>query len=91
MKINWKVRLKNPYFWTGLIALFIATLGVAPETLTSWQAVLEMLKGFISNPFAIVCVVVALIGYINDPTTKGFADSKNALTYEVPKDDNIQS
>jgi phi LC3 family holin len=30
---------------------------------------------------------VAVVGYVNDPTTEGITDSKQALTYNKPKKD----
>lgn len=83
--INWKVRFKNPYFWIGLVAVVFAAVGVSPECLTSWAILWEKIVELIGNPFAIGCTIVAVIGYVNDPTTKGICDSKQALTYEKPK------
>lgn len=85
MKINWKVRVKNPYFWIGLVGMFFCAIGVDVNTLTSWPALVEQLKEFIMNPFLIGSVVIAFIGYITDPTTAGFGDSKEALNYSSPK------
>lgn len=84
--INWIVRFKHPMFWIGLVALFFATIGVDASTLTTWPLLIACLKNFISNPFAIGCVIVALIGYVTDFTTKGIGDTKLALTYTKPKD-----
>lgn len=86
MGINWKVRAKNPYFWIGLIAVMLAAVGVSPESLTSWTILGEQIKNLLLNPFAIGCVVVAILGYVNDPTTKGLTDSKQALQYDKPKE-----
>lgn len=83
--INWKVRVKNPYFWIGLIAVIMAAVGVSPECLTSWEILFTKIRELFGNPFAIGCTVVAVIGYVNDPTTKGLTDSKTALTYTAPK------
>ena len=85
--INWKVRIKNPYFWIGLIATILAAVGVSPECITSWAILWEKIMALLQNPFAIGCMLVAIIGYVNDPTTKGISDSKQALTYEAPKVD----
>lgn len=85
--INWKVRAKNPYFWIGLVATVFAAVGINPECLTSWSILLEKTIELIENPFAVGCMIVAIIGYVNDPTTKGISDSKQALTYEKPKVD----
>lgn len=85
MKINFKVRFKNPYFYIGLIAVILTATGAEPQMFTSWQILIEKLKLFIENPFLIGCTVVAVIGYINDPTTSGLSDSKQALGYYKPK------
>lgn len=85
MKINWKVRIKNPWFWVGLIAMFFCAIGVDGSTITSWSILLDNLKAFISNPYLIVSVLIALIGYVQDPTTEGLSDSESALNYTCPK------
>lgn len=84
-KINWNVRVKNPWFWVGLIALFFCTIDVDTSTLTSWQALFDSLEDFIRNPYKIGCVILAIMGYIQDPTTAGLSDSKQALSYRKPK------
>lgn len=86
MGINWKVRAKNPYFWIGLIAVVLASIGVSAESLTSWGILCEQISILIQNPFALGCVFVAILGYINDPTTSGLTDSKQALQYNKPKE-----
>lgn len=86
MKINWKVRAKNPYFWAGLVAVILAAVGVSPESLTSWDILAAQIMELLSNPFAIGCVIMGVIGYINDPTTATLADSDLALTYDKPKE-----
>jgi len=84
MKINWKLRFKNPAFWVGLIGIFLSAIGVAPESLTSWAAVGEMLVNFVQNPVAIGAVVMAFIGVFTDPTTAGLSDSSRAMRYSEP-------
>ena len=85
--INWKVRIKNPYFWIALGGVILAAMGVSPEMLTSWEALGNAFIGLISNPYMIGCVVIAVLGVVNDPTTNGISDSTNALTYTKPKKD----
>lgn len=85
MKINWKVRAKNPYFWAGLVAVILAAIGVSPESLTSWDILAAQIMELLGNPFAIGCVIMGVIGYINDPTTAGITDSDLAMTYDKPK------
>ena len=85
MKLNWKVRIKNFYFWVGLVGVILSAMGVSPEMLTSWGAVWEAIKELVSNPFMIGSVVLAVVGVLVDPTTSGIGDSKQALTYPAPK------
>ena len=84
MKINWKVRVKNPYFWIGLVGVILSAMGVEPQMLTSWQALANALLEFFKNPFLIGTVIVAVIGVIVDPTTKGMEDSERAMQYQKP-------
>ena len=84
MKINWKVRVKNPYFWIGLVGVILTAMGVSPEMFTSWSAVGNQLLEFISNPFMIGSVIVAVLGVLVDPTTTGISDSTRALSYDEP-------
>ena len=58
-KINWKVRVKNPYFWFGLVAIVLAAVGAKPEMFTSWEILIIQVKQLFGNPFALGCVVVA--------------------------------
>lgn len=85
MKINWKVRVKNPYFWIGLLGVILAAMGVDAEMFTSWQAVIDQAKALIGNPFMLVSVALAVLGVFIDPTTAGLGDSKQALEYTEPR------
>ena len=89
MKINWKVRMKNPVFWAqvavAIVAPILAGLGLEWADMTTWIAFGDALCRAIANPVIVVSVIVSLWGIINDPTTKGLSDSAQALTYEVPK------
>lgn len=89
MKINWQVRIKNPYFWiqigTAILMPILAYMGLSVEDLTSWAKLGEILLGAISNPYVIGLVAVSVFNAIQDPTTKGLSDSENALTYTEPK------
>lgn len=91
MKINWKVRFKNPLFWaqlaTAIIAPILAYFGLNWADMTTWGKMWEMFVEAVKNPVIVVSVIVSVWGIINDPTTKGLSDSTNALTYETPKED----
>ena len=80
MKINWKVRLKNPVFWVSLGSAILMAIGVRPESFVSWAIVWEAVLDLVSNPFALGCTIMTVWGVINDPTTKGFNDREVVLT-----------
>lgn len=84
MKLNIPVRFKNVWFWIGLGATILAAMGVEPEMFTSWALVWEAIVALVSNPFQLGCVIIAILGVIVDPTTKGIGDSERALTYKKP-------
>ena len=89
MKINWKVRLKNPVFWVGLAVAIVlpilTSLGMSWEDMTTWAALGDALLQAVKNPVILVSVLVSVWNLINDPTTKGLSDSSQALTYDKPK------
>lgn len=89
MKINWKVRLRNPVFWVqvavAVILPMLANLGLAWEDMTTWAALGDVLLESIKNPVIVVAVIVSVWNAVNDPTTAGLGDSSQALTYEEPR------
>ena len=91
MKINWKVRAKNPVFWANIIAAILlpilAYMGLSWEDMTSWAAIGGILVEAVKNPVILVSVVVSVWNALNDPTTAGISDSNQAMTYQAPKVD----
>lgn len=89
MKINWKIRFKNPQFIAQLIvAIFIPILtyaGITAQDITSWVILLDLMVDAISNPYVLVMVAVSVYNAVVDPTTTGLSDSQQALTYSAPK------
>ena len=82
--INWVVRVKNKNFWLTLIpaVLLLIQVLVAPFGYQWDFGVLnEQLAAIVNALFA----VLMILGIVNDPTTDGIADSKQALTYKTPK------
>ena len=90
MKINLKVRFKNPVFIAQFIlAIFtpiLAYAGLTAQDLTTWKALFDLIVDAISNPYVLSLVVVSVWNALNDPTTQGILnDSDMAMTYEIPK------
>ena len=88
--INWKVRIRQKWFWLTLIPL-VFLLGDQLVGLMSLMGeveaghlyegpLMEMVLKLIGTAFA----VLALVGVPVDTTTEGYGDSARALTYEAP-------
>ena len=50
MKLEWKKRLTNPWFWVGLVGVVLTATGANPEMLTSWQVLCDEVKALFANP-----------------------------------------
>lgn len=86
MQINWKVRVANKNFWITLIpaVLLLIQAVAAPLGLTlDFGDLGNQLLAIVNAVFA----VLAILGVVNDPTTDGMGDSKQAMTYTEPKKD----
>lgn len=91
MKINWKVRIRNPQFWMtvglSVITPLFAYYGITGADLTTWQSVWTLIMDAVSNPYVLVLIAVSTYNAILDPTTASLSDSSRALTYNKPKRD----
>lgn len=81
--INWKVRIKSKAFWVGMVSACIL-LAQAIARLLGFDLELGELEGNLVNLVNTVFGVLVVLGVTVDPTTKGIADSKRALTYTEP-------
>lgn len=83
--INWKTRLKSKEFWLGMVGVIgAAVVGVAAQFGVQIDVgqYTDAASALITGVFA----VLGVLGVTADPTTKGLGDSKQALTYEKPKE-----
>lgn len=85
IKLNWLVRAKNRNFWIGLAGIVLVAMGVDASMFTSWQVVWDSFVALVSNPFMLISVGVAVWGYVQDFTTKGFRDTDQAMAYNEPR------
>ena len=83
MKINWRVRINNKAFWVAFIPAILlliqAICGVFGFTINLGEIGDKLL-----NVVEAVFVVLAILGVVTYPTTKGVSDSEQALTYTKP-------
>jgi len=72
--MNFKKRIKNPYFIFGLISVIFLAADVNVETLTNWLLLKESIIAIFMNPVKLASVAVAITGVVTNPTTKGITD-----------------
>ena len=86
MGINWKVRIVNKAFWIALIPAVLVLIQTVAAIFGYKLDLGEIGNNLISFVNALF-VVLAILGIVNDPTTKGLSDSELAMTYEKPRED----
>ncbi len=84
MKINWKVRIKNPVFWTTIIP---AVTGMVYTVLGALGVVPALTENMVLNIMTVVITALTALGVLVDPTTAGLSDSHMAMTYKAPRAD----
>lgn len=86
--INWKVRLQSGSWWMGIIsAVVVAVFAI----LKLCKVELSVTADEIMNAAMLILMIPAAIGITTDPTTEGFSDSAQALTYDNLKSDKKES
>lgn len=84
MKINWKVRFKNPVWLTSFISLIV---GFVYNILRCFDVFPSVTQTQVMEIVGQVLTFLGLFGVVVDPTTTGMSDSARALTYDEPWDD----
>lgn len=82
--INWKVRFKNKRFVLAFIAALLLLIKQV-AMLLGYNLHTELFSTNINNVVDAVFLLLGLLGIVNDPTTQGFSDSEQAMTYDKPK------
>lgn len=84
--INWTVRFRNKAFWAALIPAVLLLIQVVAAVFGYTLDLGELGNQLLAVVNALFAVL-AILGVVTDPTTKGVGDSKQALGYDVPKED----
>ena len=74
--MNIPARLKNPWFWVGLVGIVLTAMGVSSDMFTSWDIVKQQFMDLIKNPYMLGSVILAVLGVFVDPSTSGISDKK---------------
>lgn len=80
--LNWKVRFKNKVWLMSFIGAIIAFVY---QLLAMFNVVPKVSEDTVVQLVGLILNVLVGIGVIQDPTTAGIEDSKQALTYNEPK------
>jgi len=84
--INWLVRIKNKNFWLALIPAVLLLVQVVAAVFGFTIDLGDLGDRLLAVVNALFAVLV-ILGVVNDPTTDGLGDSRQALTYAMPKKD----
>mgnify|MGYP004560252875 CR=1 FL=1 len=84
MNINWKIRLMNKAFWISAIPALLLMIQAAAAVF-GYQLELGEIGDRILNLVNAMFAFLTILGVVNDPTTAGVADSRQAMTYSRPK------
>ena len=82
MKLNWKLRIKNK---ATLTALCVTIIAFVYQILGMLEIAPSVSESEVTNLVAMVINLLAMLGIIVDPTTKGLGDSEQAMEYEEPR------
>lgn len=85
MNINWLVRLKNKTFWITMIPAILVLITQIAE-MFGFKLDLNDLQEQLKNIVETVFLILTILGIVVDPTTRGIADSSNALSYTAPSE-----
>ena len=88
MKINWKLRLQNK---ATLTALVMALVALVYQVLGVCGVVPRVSQDQVTTIISMVINVLCLLGIVVDPTTAGVGDSTQALSYDTPRVEQIDS
>lgn len=80
--LNWKVRFKNKLWLMSFIGAIITFVY---QLLAMFNVVPKISEDTVVQLVGLILNVLVGIGVIQDPTTAGIEDSKQALTYNEPK------
>lgn len=84
--INWTVRIKNKNFWLALIPALLLLIQTVAAVFGYTLDVGDIGNRLIAVVNAVFGVLV-ILGVVNDPTTAGISDSKQAQNYITPRKD----
>lgn len=81
-----KDKLRNPWFWLGIISIVFASAGIDFNSLTSWSLFGKALMSILQNPVALIAVIGGILGVFNDNSSKGLDGVKKVEDSDESRD-----
>lgn len=72
-----KNRLTNIYMYLGMISTILLATGLDIASLGNWNDFFTALMLIFQSPSKLLCLVLAILSALIDPTTKGITDKHN--------------
>ena len=90
LKINWKVRLRNPMFLVTAAPVVVSLIYTTVQLITAIRSG-TFSDSYVNTVAAYAVQLLTLLGITNDPTTAGICDSERAQYYEKPHADDEEN
>lgn len=82
--INWEVRLRSKWFWVAIIPMILLLIQQV-AAIAGVSLNFEDLQAQVLEIVETIFMIFGICGVIVDPTTEGFKDSAQAMTYDRPR------
>ena len=80
-----KTRLTNIYMYLGMISTILLATGLDITSISTWEQFFVAILAVLATPSRLLCLVLAILSAIIDPTTKGITDKHHVTeTTEKP-------
>ena len=80
-----KTRLTNIYMYLGMVSTILLATGLDITSISTWEQFFVAILAVLATPSRLLCLVLAILSAIIDPTTKGITDKYHiAETAEKP-------
>lgn len=80
-----KTRLTNIYMYLGMISTILLATGLDITSISTWEQFFVAILAVLATPSRLLCLVLAILSAIIDPTTKGITDKHHVIeTTEKP-------
>jgi phi LC3 family holin len=76
-----KKRIRNPYFWIGILGTIGMALGITLENFTTWATLGSAIWESFKNPALVIPMLMTLVGVYVDPSTGGFKDAEPTIVF----------